>query len=102
VGQVRDAADYEKLKKKLACYIGVNFKHGASVAHRAIENLQVHIIQEPQDPPPGATAVELKKWEADLESDTKEKKAWEEARPRMYQLILVPCHPDMEQKLQAP
>ena len=101
VGQARDAAEFEEVKKKLARYVGVNFKHGASDAQRAVESLEVPDLREPEDPPQTASPVELKKWEAAYDEYRKSKKSWEDAKPRLYQLILSHCHPDMEQKLQA-
>ena len=101
VGQARDAAEFEEVKKKLARYVGVNFKHGASDAQRAVENLEEPNLREPEDPAAGASPVELKKWEADYDDYRKNKKAWEDAKPRLYQLVLAHCHSDMEQKVQT-
>ncbi len=67
VGQARDAAEFEEVKKKLARYVGVNFKHGASDAQRAVESLEVSDLREPEDPAADASPVELKKWEANYD-----------------------------------
>ena len=101
VGQACDAAEFEEVKKMLARYVGVNFKHRATDAQHAVESLEVPDLCEPKDPAADASPVKLKKWEADYDDYRKNKKAWEDAKPRLYQLILSHCHPDMEQKVQA-
>jgi hypothetical protein len=35
-GQPKDVADFKETVKKLAQYVGVNFKHGAALAQQAI------------------------------------------------------------------
>ena len=67
MGQARDAAEFEEVKKKLARYVGVNFKHGASDAQHAVESLEVPDLREPKDPAADASPVELKKWEANYD-----------------------------------
>ncbi len=39
VGTASDAADFEEVRKKLGQYAGVNFKQGAAMAQRAIEEM---------------------------------------------------------------
>ena len=51
VGQAHDTAESEEVKKKFAQYVGVNFKHGASDAQRAVDNLEVPDLHEPADLP---------------------------------------------------
>eukprot|EP00804_Cyclotella_cryptica_P009344 CCRYP_009005-RD/>CCRYP_009005-RD protein AED:0.36 eAED:0.36 QI:20/0.12/0.11/1/0/0/9/0/1019 len=90
-GQARTRG-IQEVKKKLA---------DPRARRNAVENLEVPNLHEPEDPAAGASPVELKKWEADYDEYRKNKKAWEDAKPRLYQLILAHCHPDMEQKVQA-
>ena len=50
VGTASDAADFEEVRKKLGQYASVNFKQGAAMAQRAIEemvppNLLIHLTQ---------------------------------------------------------
>ena len=101
MGDARDAAEFEEVKKKLARYMGVNFKHGTSGVQHAVESLEVPGVHEPKDPAADASPVKLKKWEANYDDFRKNKKAWEDAKPRLYKLILSHCHPDMEQKVQV-
>jgi hypothetical protein len=79
--------------------VGVNFKHGAALAQQAMESMEEPDITEPANPATGASPVELKKWEASFDDYRKKKNAWDDVRPRVFQLCLVHCHPDMEQKV---
>ncbi len=98
MGQARDVGEFEEIKKNLT-RVGVNFKHGASDVQRAVESLEVPNLHEPEAPAAGASPFKLKKWEANYDDYWNNKKAWEDAKPRLYQLILPHCHPDMEQKV---
>lgn len=57
VGQARDAAEFEEVKKKLARYVDVYFKLGASDAHCTVENLEVQDLHKPKHQQESATAV---------------------------------------------
>ena len=73
VGQTRDATDYEEVKKKLTWYVGVNFKHGASISQWAMENLETPTNIKSLDQPAKALAMEIKKWKADFDDYHKER-----------------------------
>ena len=100
-GAVTDAADFEEVRKKLARYAGVNFKQGVNMAQKAIEEMTSPSLVEPTDPDASASQVEIKKWKVRYKELQNEKKAWKDAGPQAYQLILVHCHPNLEQKLVA-
>lgn len=101
VGTASNAADFEEVRKKLARYAGVNFKQGAAMAQKAIEEMTSPSLVDPTDPNVSALQVEIEKWKVCYNELQSEKKAWKDAGPRAYQLILVHCHPNMEKKLVA-
>ena len=86
-----DAADFEEVRKKLARYAGVNFKQGATMAQKAIEKMTSPSFVDPADPDVSASQVEIEKWKVCYNELQNEKKAWKDAGPRVYQLILVHC-----------
>ncbi len=101
VGTASNAADFEEVRKKLGRYAGVNFKQGAAMAQRAIEEMVPPQFADPPDPDVMASPVEVEKWKERYNNLKNEKKAWRDAGPRTYQLLLVHCHPNMEQKLMS-
>ena len=71
------------------------------MAQKAIEEMTSPSFVDPTDPDVSASQVEIEKWKVRYNELQSEKKAWKDAGPRAYQLILVHCHPNMEQKLVA-
>eukprot|EP00804_Cyclotella_cryptica_P005150 CCRYP_018673-RA/>CCRYP_018673-RA protein AED:0.44 eAED:0.64 QI:0/0/0/0.5/1/1/4/0/733 len=90
-----------RIRKKLARFAGVNFKQGATMAQKAIEDMVTPVFNNPPDPDVAASPVVVKKWKVQYNELQSEKKAWKDAGPGAYQLLLVHCHPNMEQKLVA-
>jgi hypothetical protein len=99
VGAASDAADFEEVRKKLGQYTGVNFKQGAVMAQRSIEEMVPPQFFDPPEPSATASPVEVEKWKVKYNELQNEKKAWRDAGPRTCQLLLVHCHLNMEQKL---
>ena len=105
-GDAADAAAFEDVKKALAKYAGTNFRIGSNVAQVAIDELVEPNLVEPTPPtmstPPTPTEeIEKKKWEYALDDYFKDKRAWDDARPRAFQLVLSHVHPELEEKLEA-
>ena len=88
-GDAADAAAFEDVKKTLAKYAGTNFGVGSNMAQVAIDELT-----EP-------TLVDLipPKWEYELDGYFKDKRVWDDARPRAFQLVLSHVNPELEEKL---
>jgi hypothetical protein len=99
VGTASDAADFEEVRNKLARVAGVNFKQGASMAQKAIEEMVSPSFIDPPDPNAGASPVEIEKWKVQYNALQNKKKAWKDAGRCTYQLLLVHCQPNMEQKI---
>jgi hypothetical protein len=92
---------FEEHKKKLACYVAVNFKYGALMAQQAMEKMTAPDIEEPADLDPNASEMEKIKWKSKWDQYVLDKKAWEDAGAKAYNLVLQHCHPTMEIRLEA-
>jgi hypothetical protein len=79
VGTTSNAADFEELSKKLVRYAGVNFKQGAAVAEKAVEDMGGPSFIDPPDPITAASPVEIKKWRIKYNELHGKKKAWKHA-----------------------
>eukprot|EP00804_Cyclotella_cryptica_P006127 CCRYP_010733-RA/>CCRYP_010733-RA protein AED:0.37 eAED:0.37 QI:0/-1/0/1/-1/1/1/0/397 len=71
------------------------------MAQKAIEDMVTPVFNNPPDPDVAASPVVIEKWKVQYNELQSKKKAWKDAGPRAYQLLLVHCHPNMEQKLVA-
>ena len=105
-GDAADATAFKDVKKALAKYTGTNFQIGSNMAQVATDDLVKPNLVEPalpamSTPPTPAEEVEKKKWEYALDDYFKDKRAWDDARPRAFQLVLSHVHPDLEEKLEA-
>ena len=105
-GDAADAAAFEDVKKALAKYAGTNFRVGSNMAQVAIDDLiEPNLVEPPpptmSTPPTPAQEVEKKRWDYALDDYFKDKRAWDDARPRAFQLVLSHVHPDLEEKLEA-
>ena len=101
VGTAQDAANFEEVRRRLGRYVAVNFKNGGAMAQTAIERLEEPVIEEPEDLPDAASRMQEKKWEIEYDKYHKQLNAWDDARKRAYQLLLLHCHPQVEEKLDA-
>ena len=105
-GDTADAAAFEDVKKALAKYAGTNFRVGSNMAQVAIDELVEPRLVEPSPPmmstpPTPAKEIARKKWEYELDDYFKDKRAWDDARPRAFQLVLSHVNPELEEKLEA-
>ena len=105
-GDAADAAAFEDVKKALAKYAGTNFRVGSNMAQVAIDELVEPNLVEPSPPtmstpPTPAEEIARKKWEYELDDYFKDKRAWDDARPRAFQLVLSHVNPELEEKLEA-
>ena len=106
-GDAADAAAYADVKKALAKYAGVNFKTGSNMAQVAIDKLEEPSIVKPANPPPMSTPptvdeeVAKEEWRYQLEDYFKSKRAWDDSRPRAFQLVLSHVDPDLEERLES-
>eukprot|EP00956_Cyclotella_meneghiniana_P035517 scaffold115573_cov38-Cyclotella_meneghiniana.AAC.1 len=107
VGSAKDAVQFVEVKKKLAQYACLNFRHGNDLAQEAIENMTLPTIVDPGDSPvlgANPTGAEIRAkadWEDAYEVFKLQRRAWNEARTRAFQLVLAHCHPEVEEKLEA-
>lgn len=62
IGAASDSAHFEEVRKKLARYAGVNFKQGATMVQKAIEEMTSPSFVDPTDPDASESQVEIKKW----------------------------------------
>ena len=54
-----DAVDFEEVRKKLARFARVNFKHGVAIMQKAIEDMIAPSFRHPPDPSTTASPVEI-------------------------------------------
>jgi hypothetical protein len=104
-GDAANAASFHNVKKELAKYAGVHFTTGNSMARAAIDELKAPNIRKPNNPPAFSNPptvdeeVAREEWKHDLEDYRKQKRAWDDARPRAFQLVMSRVDPDVEEKL---
>jgi hypothetical protein len=96
-----DAADSEDTKKLLGQHCAVQFDEGGVMMQRAFQDMVAPVLEEPSDPSPTATAVEVKKWERQINAFDHKKRAWEDASVRAFQLVLMHFHPDVEERIKS-
>jgi hypothetical protein len=101
VGGAEDAAAFAEITKALARYANANFKVGAAMAVEAIEDRTSPDLTPPGEAPDPAEALKFKLWEIEVEDWGKKKRAWDDAQPRAFQLILSHCEPTVIDKLEA-
>ena len=106
-GDAADAAVFADVKKALAKFAGVNFKHGSNMAQVAIDKLEEPTIIKPANPPamsiPPTVDEEVarEEWKYELEDYVKKKRAWEDVKPRAFQLVMTHVDPDLEERLET-
>jgi hypothetical protein len=100
-GLTKDAVEFEENKKKLGRYIAVTFKAGGATVQRAIETMMAPTFNKPADLTTGATKMQEKEWEMGYEEWRRDKRVWEEVKPRAFQLFLQHCGEETEQKLNS-
>ena len=107
IGGAKEAAEFVEVKKAISRHVGIHFKVGNNMAQAAIENLVNPTIEEPADPPAPSNPPTIqdrkaeKRWEMEFETYMKQLRAWEDAEPRAFQLVLSQCEPAIEEKLEA-
>ncbi|KAL7504016.1 hypothetical protein ACHAXN_001720, partial [Cyclotella atomus] len=106
-GTAKDAAQFVETKKALAKHVGATFKYGNNMAQRAIDRLEAPTLDEPTDPmvqsnpPTAAELKDFKRWELEYDDYRRDVRAWKDAGPRAFQLVLQHVHPDLEEKLES-
>ena len=101
VGDAKDAAAFTDVSKALWRYAGSNFKVGAAMAVKAIEDLAPPDLSPPEEAPDPTDALKYKMWELGVDSWGKKKMAWEDAGLRAFQLVLSHCDTAVVDKLEA-
>jgi hypothetical protein len=109
VGDAKDAANYDDVKRALANYAGINFKYCGTQTRQAIEKVAEPSFNKPAYPtysgstPPTPADEELKmKWEIDINAFFKRQSLWdEEYKSKAFQLVLGHCHPDVRERLES-
>jgi antitoxin component HigA of HigAB toxin-antitoxin module len=51
-----------KTTREIADYIGRTFKYGMEM-HLSIENMEIYVISQPEDPPNNASCTKIRNWE---------------------------------------
>eukprot|EP00956_Cyclotella_meneghiniana_P009214 scaffold12647_cov40-Cyclotella_meneghiniana.AAC.3 len=106
-GDAADAAAYEEVKKALAKHAGTKFKVGCNMARIAIEELRAPVIVKPAAPTQAGTTQTPDEYAYSIEYKHlidkyyREEEAWDDARPRAFQLVLSHVDPELEEKLEA-
>jgi hypothetical protein len=101
VGDAKDAAAFTDISKALARYAGSNFKVGAAMAVKAIEDLSAPDLSPPEEAPDPTDVLKYKMWELGVDSWGKKMSAWDDAGPRAFQPVLSHCEPAVVDKLEA-
>ena len=97
-----------KTIEKLANYIGTNFGTYASTAAAAVRSREAPVFTEPVKPKQEDGAdrdlyeMEKDAWRDEFKEYRKAKRAWEnENNPRIYNLLISHCTPEMVSKLKG-
>jgi hypothetical protein len=101
VGGAEDAAAFAEVTKALTRYAGANFKVGAAMAVEAIKDRSAPDLKEPEEAPDPKEALKFKLWEIEVDDWGKKKRAWDDAQPRAFQLVLSHCEPTVIDKIEA-
>jgi hypothetical protein len=95
------AADmYTKTTREIAEYIGREYKYSA-VLVRGIETLVEPTIPEPDDLPPGASALEQRKWEKRVDKMVEQEDRLRDITSRAYALVWGQCSDALREKVKA-
>eukprot|EP00956_Cyclotella_meneghiniana_P038953 scaffold162906_cov46-Cyclotella_meneghiniana.AAC.1 len=107
-GDAADAVAFEEVKKALAKHAGTKFKVGSNMARVAIGELRAPTIVMPAAPTQADPNVQTPdeyaysvQYTHLIDKYYKEEAAWEDARPRAFQLVLSHVDPELEEKLEA-
>lgn len=106
-GDAADVTAYADVKKALAKYAGVNFKVISNMAQVAIDKLKEPAINKMANPlqmfmPPAVDEeVMREEWRYQLEDYFKNMRAWDDAWPRAFQLVVLHVDSDLEERLES-
>jgi hypothetical protein len=67
----------------------------------SIENMEVYVISQPEDPPNNASCTEIRIWEKFVDEFVTRKTILQENRKKTYSLIWGQCLDVMQQKVEA-
>lgn len=108
VGDARDAANFEEVRKEIGGYAGRTFKYCSPEARLAIEQGVAPTFDEPTDPtlsgadPPSIADIKAKrKWELEYDAYLKRQLLWDnEFKQKAFQLVLSHCHPEVKERIE--
>ena len=96
----RQADQFAKTTKEIAEFVGRTYKYGGD-ARLAIENLEIPVFPEPDDPPAGASKTKERIWEKLVDEHVKRQIYMTENVKTIYSLVWGQCSDIMRQKLEA-
>jgi hypothetical protein len=87
---IRQANQYVKTTREIADYIGRTFKYGMDM-RLSIENMEIYVISQPEDPPNNASCTEIRIWEKSVDEFVTRKTILQENIKKTYSLIWGQC-----------
>ena len=99
--QADSAAKFEESRQALARYVGATYKYGGSMAQKAIQDLTAPTFSDPPALDPNADEWDRMKWKHNAEQTLKDLQTWSEVKVKVYNLLLLHCHPLLETALKG-
>jgi hypothetical protein len=97
---IRQANQYIKTTREIADYVGRTFKYGMDM-RLSIENMEIYVISQPEDPPNNASRMEIRIWEKSVDLFVTRKTILQQNIKKTYSLIWGQCLDVMRQKFEA-
>jgi len=96
----RSADIFTKTTKEVADYVAKNYGCGGDI-RLAVLNLELPVLEQPEDLADGATATEKRIWEKEIDEYVKEKAKLKQNVKALYSLVWGQCSDAMRAKLEG-